>query len=325
MKRLAIFLAGVVVAAGCSKSDSDTDKLSFSESPEFTIQLPKFIQNDEVYTIRIAGGERATTDTSSKTIGYYISDSYRDGYDTVRYEGGTTIRDYVARVPSRDTLGTFNVYGYCYADGYYPSYCVSESSIVNPSLDGKGTLTGFNTEIGGTFTDARDGEVYYYIENDGIKWMRQNLGWKGSGYPYQNCPVMDRIYGRFYTRTEALTACPEGWELPDSLTFAQLLAKGSNVGDLLEDIKFNGEVMWEYWPAVKITNELGLSLMPTGWGVKTTVGMDFFELNTRSVNWLSDSTERGGMSVGIYEDRNWPIYSEHDSTSFCAPVRCIKR
>ena len=53
--------------------------------------------------------------------------------------------------------------------------------------------------------------------------MAENLAFAGSdSWCYDNSVRNCRIYGRLYTWEAALTACPEGWELPGDEDWKQL-------------------------------------------------------------------------------------------------------
>ena len=74
----------------------------------------------------------------------------------------------------------------------------------------------------GTFTDVRDGETYHWVRYGNLEWMSDNfrydckddsksLVFKNVG---TNTPVDVRAFGRLYSYSGAVQACPEGWRLP---------------------------------------------------------------------------------------------------------------
>jgi uncharacterized protein (TIGR02145 family) len=76
-----------------------------------------------------------------------------------------------------------------------------------------------------SFIDPRDGQSYDIVQIGSKTWMAENLNYEAEG---SACPEGDNRncskYGRLYTWDMARTVCPEGWHLPDSADFEQLIA-----------------------------------------------------------------------------------------------------
>lgn len=78
----------------------------------------------------------------------------------------------------------------------------------------------------GTFTDARDGQVYKYTTIGNQVWMAENLKYDdGSVCAEGTCSSKGRIYGM----QNALVACPAGWHLPSNEEWSVLF---NNVGGI---------------------------------------------------------------------------------------------
>ena len=72
-----------------------------------------------------------------------------------------------------------------------------------------------STAVVGSFTDSRDGQTYRTAIIGYQVWMAQNLNYNTAN---SLCNVEKdadcKKYGRYYTWSAAMTACPSGWHLP---------------------------------------------------------------------------------------------------------------
>lgn len=73
----------------------------------------------------------------------------------------------------------------------------------------------------GTFTDSRDGNSYGWVRYGNLEWMSENFRYDmkddSNCQLYLNAddsPVDPMVYGRLYTYSGAVNACPDGWRLP---------------------------------------------------------------------------------------------------------------
>lgn len=72
----------------------------------------------------------------------------------------------------------------------------------------------------GTFTDERDGNTYRWVRYGNLDWLADNFRYnqndasKSRLYEIEEKPIDANKYGRIYSHTGAIEACPEGWRLP---------------------------------------------------------------------------------------------------------------
>ena len=100
----------------------------------------------------------------------------------------------------------------------------------------------------GTFTDERDGETYGWVRYGNLDWMTENYRYEYEDETYSTIyqPADDYYnytnksnlakYGRLYTMTGAVAACPEGWRLPTDADWQELeKALGMSATDAASD------------------------------------------------------------------------------------------
>ena len=334
MKLNSILLPALVVAAlasvpGCKKDDTTTKTLE----GYLSLNLPAYM----------AGGESKTfmIDTlmtlicpDDEPIGYYLYDAQTKIYDTLVTSSGQILKHYYT-FTAPDHIGAAKLVlgGFLAPTSQYSSFSTSAStSVVFPGLSGDGSITGFDKDGSLTFQDARDGKDYYYTTIGGVDWMRQNLAWAKTGVSLAGCEVMTDVFGRYYTWEEAQTACPAGWRLPTDaeVTALQTNAQAASdipglAGKLMGDLYFNGTKMWEYWPEVKITDELRFSTIPVGYGTGSEKSFQFQGIFEYAVFWTSDEEEDLGVCRYIYQSKDIVFRGLMSKTEFVAPVRCVRK
>lgn len=320
----------------CKKDkESSSTKDYVDGTLTFSSSVPTYVRKGESFSLTPTGITHPGTG-SAEDIGYYWSVSWDTAKDTTKTEtdksGDGTFK---FSVPSK--VGTFTVSCVAFADGYYTKTNSTSFSVVDAALDS--TVAGAYSSKDPIFTDPRDERTYYTTTFDGKTWMKNNLYYSGAGVSYEKSEAMDAIFGRYYTWSEAVSACPDGWHLPSDAEFTALAnalaPKGTTfsekenftgvAGGLMVDAKFLGTRMWEYWPQVKITNETGFSTLPVGYATDPGDAPKFTGLDSYATFWTSDSeSDETGFCRYIYVKQNDILVGARDKESFRASVRCVK-
>ncbi len=322
-----ILAAGLVMPAACNKDDDD-DTTYVYMTGTLTFSMTPYVNRNETITVIPSGI------TDPEVPGYYWTPSWTSTNDTTRLENGSGDGRYEFDAP--DSVGIFTLSVASFADGYYSSSATDTLYVVDPTLNT--TVTGLEIdESDETVTDDRDGGVYYLTDVAGMTWMKNNVYYTGSGASYYDSPAMDPLFGRYYTWTEAQTACPDGWHLPTEAEFVELANSLSDEtfseketfsgisGDLMVNASFYDELMWEFWPIVKITNKSGLNVIPVGYATEQlTTSVRFTGIYEYAVFWIADSDDEGGYYRYMYVDKPDVLIGVSDKTSFRASVRCVK-
>jgi len=335
MKYIKYFTA-LALAALClfaCKKDKDKDLPSLNGS--LRISLPGyFYPGDQIYVCPSGVYKKNEADTLL-TVSCF--NSIKGKSDTLRRQGepeGAMV-PYTYTLP--DTLGYFYLSFTVSAKGYTSRYSSVYFYIVDSTLN-SGSLAGYKLLGAGSMTDPRDGRTYPTITAGSTEWMMTNLAWEGAGVPYQNARAASRIFGRYYTWSEASgTICPEGWHLPsDSDWIALAEAAGATsvtspadipdaAGLLMGNISFNGSAMWAFAKDVRITDALSFSIIPVGYARSDGGSYAFYDYGKYACFWTADERDEN-MAVARYIFWNKPALSAAamPKEGLAASVRCIK-
>ncbi len=332
-----ILILGAALACLASCKDDEDDTGNYLSGALVTKGMPLYVKYGETYHIQNYGLYKGD-DKADSLVGYRWYNPFTKVTDTLRFESDpASVRPDFDFTVSKDTLATFTITVTGWAEDYYSSSSSASFTIVNPSLSG-GSLTGhpFGSSTP-SFTDPRDGQKYYTSRIGETEWMLQNLAWEGSGMAYMDEDNMNYIYGRFYTWHEALQACPEGWRLPSEDDFLALASAAGGApagrysdiegvaGNLMGDVSFNGNAMWEYWPEVPKSNSTLFTAIPAGYLEYLDNGFNFTGLSDYAIFWTSDSVDEGtGVARYIYVDKNILFAAPFDKQNLATPIRCVR-
>ena len=192
------------------------------------------------------------------------------------------------------------------SSGQAPSGMTSSSS----SQD-----TTYNAEKN-TLTDTRDGQVYRTVTIGDQVWMAENLNYEtDSSFCYNDSAEYCAKYGRLYTWTAAMNACPDGWHLPTIDEFETLFATVG--GDSIAGMKLKSTSGWN--SDGNGTDDFGFTVLPAGgWGSKNFVG-------EAAVFWTSEWYEGyDDYAYGIRLYTDTIVRKGYSHKYIGSSVRCVK-
>ena len=318
----------MALAPGCNKDDDDE---TLYLDGTITLVYPEYVRAGFTKQFCVDTLSTLNRDGDYTGIGYYFS-NWESTKDTLIKSDGTVISK-VFSITAPDSLDTFSSYLSGYASGYYSSSSTVSFTVVNEK-----SITGIEHPDGQpTFTDPRDGNVYNIATCDDVQWLEPNLCWTGAGASYANCSAMSGIFGNYYTWEEACTACPEGWRLPTDEEWVKMAVKygadknsstysdiKGGAGELMADGYFNGEKLWEYWPAVSLGNSSLLAVLPFGYSTVIEGVHNFTGLEEYALFWTSDQKDDLAVYRYFYVDQNIVFCGLGSKNSLGASVRCVR-
>ena len=316
-----LLLAVLAIAAVSCKKDDSTTETKPSLSGLYFRALP-YLRAGQAITIN----PTRPTHPEGKEIGYYWQ---IDGgkKDTVKTELQTNID--IARTFSFTELetGSHSITCTAFADGYYSTSNSVTVKVINPVF-GK-TVTVPDMASGDpSVVDSRKApaseNTYYYQHIGALDWMRNNLAYTGSGIAYMDSEVTSYPLGRYYTWTEAQSACPSGWRLP---TYAEWETLGNVAGDLMADARLLGEKMWEFWPQVKITDAYYFAAIPAGYAMVGSSRNIFAGFLDYALFWTADTSDSDASQaryVSLHEKEAGVMSGYADKGSLALSVRCVR-
>lgn len=303
-----------LAAFGCKKSEEDTTKPSIT-GLKLSSNITNYMAEGTVINVTADVSNLSSSDSKTalpETIGiYWMLDAQTR--DTLTRDIKKSNPTYTVTV---NEAGAHAIHCYAFGgDTFYNAYATISFSVVNPS-----------TALGGipvTGETIIAGNKYNTLVVDGKTWMGGNLYGTEAGIDYEDSQVLSSVFGRYYTWTEAQTACPDGWHLP---TCEEFNALGSLASPLMVDASFINSQMWPYWPAVKITNSLSFNAIPVGYQdlTKPTPASGFKEY---ACFWTADEDEESpekGVFRYIFAEKDAVMQGRGSKTSLAMSVRCVK-
>jgi len=326
---LAIALLG---STSCSKDEEEEETKYLTGSMHFN--LPAFVAPGDSLKFLAEG----VSHPEDKPIGYVWTVAELDIRDTVRTESDPSSITSAFGFVVKDTLITLTVKCSAFAEGYTAT-TLSKTTIV---LDAEKSIKGYDwSKSTGILVDSRDGRSYPYQRIGNTEWFCKNLAYPGLGAAYSGCETAGDVFGRLYSWNEATVACPEGWRLSSEDDWLALANRylpendfkkygqfGSVAGNVMGDMRFNeeNELLWEFWPTVKVTNDDNLCLLPFGYAsAGHRQSLEYYGFRKFATFWTTDEfNEDQAIYRYIYEDKDIIYSASGYKADFLASVRCVR-
>lgn len=179
----------------------------------------------------------------------------------------------------------------------------------------------------GSMVDSRDGQAYKTVQIGEQTWMAENLNYQtGESKCYGNKPENCDKYGRLYVWREAVTACPDGWHLPNRQELEDLWTLA---GQKAGDIDKAGTVLksttgWkdDDGKSGNGLDALGFGALPAG---RYDRNFDYFDFEGYRADFWSSTENANGDACYLYLHYNYE-YADLDyrNKDHGFSVRCVK-
>lgn len=307
-KSISIIALCLILAAptGCKKDEETTTTPSLS-GLIINEATPFIGVGDELVFTADVSDLYVSDDSELGTVGLYwqVGEEYKD----------TLTRNVKVQNPPLsyrfNATGKYSIVCYAYSDkGYYNASASTTTRVIDPE-----------TSLTGLAGQRAPGTHYRTISLNGLFWLAENLYEENTGASYQDSPVVDSVLGRYYTWTQAQTACPEGWRLP---TAAEWDALGEDAGRLMVNAMFLEERMWPINIQFEITNETGFNAIPAGYQDDNAGYFAQTGYGEYAMFWTANEDGEKGVYRYIFGKNSKIQKGKGDKNTLALSVRCVK-
>jgi len=320
MKKLLLGFVAVIALCFTTSCIKDTTTYNYMEG-SISFNIDNYIYTGDVVELSASG----ITTPEDPSWGWVISTIHTDTLYA------PTI---VVQFPEEPSTYTVK------ALAYHPDYITESFKKTITTVDTTcmtGSVQGLPYTSQKVFTDSRDGRGYRYEHIGDLDWFAENLAWEGAGYSHSSSPVLDHVFGRLYSWTEATAEniCPEGWRVPDNSDWENLgnVLCGSAVSfdtewkgaatKITPDAYFNSERFWPF--SVNNKHEVEYDFNPLPCGYMQIADGGFYGLDTYGMWW---SASQYNNSQGYYRYIYWDSADFRsgytDKTNIALNVRCVR-
>lgn len=299
----------IMLPLSCKKDETTDTKPSLSGL--VISSAPAYVSKGQeiTMTIDVSHLTRSNEEKETGKIGIYWKVNDGDQITVTEDIAGKSRYD-VKFTP--DELGKYSVSccAYTLDNSFYGAYASTSFMAIDPAVS-----------LSGDLPYKAPGEKYAQFTAGGLTWMAENLHETSAGLSYNDCPVMDTIFGRYYTYEEALAACPSGWRLP---TAAEFDALGSDSAALMTNASFLDSELWTYNNVLKITNIVGFYALAVGYVDKTIIENYVTGEHEYAAFWTSEKD--GELASYRYLFVTNPVVQKGlgSPVSLALSVRCVK-
>lgn len=185
-----------------------------------------------------------------------------------------------------------------------------------------------------SFVDNRDGQRYDIVQIGEQVWMAENINYttRDGSYCYNDESMYCTQYGKMYTWDAAKEACPDGWKVPSTSEWEELIAYASQNGyEGREAVAHKSTTGWTIKEGattdatVNGTDEFGFNALPSGRKSSDTC----LDIGLNANYWTDTQIYTKGYDFMQYIILRWYYDDFHiaakgyTETNFCS-VRCIK-
>jgi uncharacterized protein (TIGR02145 family) len=183
----------------------------------------------------------------------------------------------------------------------------------------RATLDFYGTK--GTFTDSRNGKKYKTVTIGTQTWMAENLNYgTENSYCYGDSSSNCTQYGRLYTWSAAISACPSGWHLPTRNEYETLVTVVG--GESVASGRLMSTTGWGNFSMCNGSDVFGFTALPAG--ARSSSG-DFDGLRKAAHFWSSTEVGDGAYIMTGMKDTGGEVYlNTGTNKSRGLSVRCIK-
>ncbi len=189
------------------------------------------------------------------------------------------------------------------------------------------------------FTDSRDGQTYKLVCIGNRVWFAENLRYLGAGRDFSGNPNNRAIYGRYYTKEEAMEGeysnngesirgvCPEGWHIPSRQEYLEFIDWANEKGDPWNSLR--SVTTWNAGPG---TDRFGFNLKASG-GINLNNYPNIVETDGRGAAlWTTTllsgiggpSSDYVYFNFSMNELTKKPMSVGGTSDKIAWPIRCIQ-